>query len=85
MDIDIFESDPKTKFFEIIFNANKNLVENEIEKVFSELVCLREICEEKGVLQGEVLSFLALNPEKIENGLNDIYIEKMGDILSQNE
>lgn len=85
MDIDIFESSPKERFFEIIFNANKNLVENEIEKIFTELAILREICEKKEISKQEILSFAALNCDIVESGLNDIYIEKMGDILSQNE
>ena len=82
---DIFGGEPKDKFFDIVFNANRNLVENEIEKLFIELSCLRDLCEQKGINIDDVHTYQALNADKVELGLNDIYIGITGDILSQNE
>ncbi|EAK0826252.1 DUF2018 family protein [Campylobacter fetus] len=82
---DIFGGDPKDKFFDIIFNANRNLVENELKKVFIELAILRELAEQKGISDMDIKSFEALNADLVEDGLNDIYIGVTGEILSQNE
>ncbi|ANE35961.1 putative DUF2018 domain protein [Campylobacter iguaniorum] len=82
---DIFGGSPKDKFFDIVFNANRNLVENELEKIFMELVALRELSEEKGINMQDINSFLALRQDELETGLNDVYIGLTGDILTQNE
>ena len=82
---DIFGGQPKDKFFDIVYNANRNIVENELEILFSELVALRELAESSGITQTQIDSFKALNPDAMESGLNDIYIDITGKILTQNE
>lgn len=82
---DIFSGQPRDKFFDIIYNANRNLVENEIEKLFIELAILRELAEKNGVNHQDIKNFEAINQDKWQNALNDIYIGITGDILSQNE
>ena len=44
---DIFGGQPRDKFFDIVYNANRNIVENELEILFSELAALRELAENK--------------------------------------
>lgn len=82
---DIFGGQPRDKFFDIVYNANRNIVENELEILFSELVALRELAESSGITQSQINSFKALNPDAMESGLNDIYIDITGKILTQNE
>lgn len=82
---DIFGGQPRDKFFDIVYNANRNIVENELEILFSELVALRELAENNGITQAQIDSFKALNPDAMESGLNDIYIDITGKILTQNE
>ncbi|ARR02471.1 DUF2018 domain protein [Campylobacter vicugnae] len=82
---DIFGGQPRDKFFDIVYNANRNIVENELEILFSELVALRELAENNGITQSQIDSFKALNPDAMESGLNDIYIDITGKILTQNE
>ena len=82
---DIFGGHPRDKFFDIVYNANRNIVENELEILFSELVALRELAESSGITQSQIDSFKALNPDAMESGLNDIYIDITGKILTQNE
>ncbi|MEE3695026.1 DUF2018 family protein [Campylobacter sp. CLAX-7218-21] len=82
---DIFGGQPKDKFFDIVYNANRNIVENELEILFSELVALRELAESSGITQVQIDSFKALNSDAMESGLNDIYIDITGKILTQNE
>ena len=82
---DIFGGQPRDKFFDIVYNANRNIVENELEILFSEFVALRELAESSGITQSQIDSFKALNPDAMESGLNDIYIDITGKILTQNE
>lgn len=85
MDYDIFSQSPREKFFDIIFNANRNLVESELEKFFEKFVAMSEICDQNGFGERELANLILENQTRIQNGLNDIYIGLSGDILSQNE
>ena len=85
MDYDIFSQSPREKFFEILFNANKNLVENELEKTFEKFIAMSEFCEKSGFGETAQNSFISQNQTLINERLNDIYIGLSGDILSQNE
>lgn len=82
---DIFCGSPRDKFFDIVFNANRNIVENELEKLFCEFIALKELCVQKDIDESEIASFAANNPQVIEDGLNDVFIGITGNILSQNE
>ena len=85
MNYDIFSQSPREKFFEILFNANKNLVENELEKTFEKFIAMSEFCEKNGFDEIAQNSFISQNQTLINERLNDIYIGLSGDILSQNE
>ena len=85
MDYDIFSQSPREKFFEILFNANKNLVENELEKTFEKFIAMSEFCEKNGFDETAQNSFISQNQTLITERINDIYIGLSGDILSQNE
>lgn len=85
MKYDIFSQSPREKFFEILFNANKNLVENELEKTFEKFIAMSEFCEKNGFDEMAQNSFISQNQTLINERLNDIYIGLSGDILSQNE
>ena len=81
MDYDIFSQSPR----DILFNANKNLVENELEKTFEKFIAMSEFCEKNGFDEAAQNSFISQNQTLINERLNDIYIGLSGDILSQNE
>lgn len=83
--MDIFDASPREKFYDIIFAANRGIVENELDRLFSRLIALEALCEKAGVSESAVDSFIASNAFEIEQELNDIYIGMSGDILSQNE
>ena len=85
MDYDIFSQSPREKFFDILFNANKNLVENELEKTFEKFIAMSEFCEKNGFDETAQNSFISQNQTLINERLNDIYIGLSGDILSQYE
>ncbi|MGP1484673.1 MAG: DUF2018 family protein [Campylobacter sp.] len=82
---DIFSQNPRDKFLDILFNANRNLVANELDKIFENFIAMKELCEQNGISETAITDFISQNQILIEEGLNDIYIGLSGDILSQNE
>lgn len=80
----IFEGTPREKFYEIMLNAEGDLVKQEIEKMLSRLVALEELSEKKGISEGEIYTYMLENSDEIEMGLNDKFIEFAYNIVSQN-
>jgi len=61
------------------------IVYNEIDKIFEKFVAMSELCEKYGIDEDEIRNFIVSEQDKIYNGVNDLYIELSGEILSQNE
>ncbi len=88
-DDDLFGGTPTKKYFDILFNANRNLVEYYLTQNLEKIAVLEHLLEEKMDedidLEKIVRNFAINNPEIIEKKLTDLYISDMGNILSQNE
>jgi TPP-dependent indolepyruvate ferredoxin oxidoreductase alpha subunit len=88
-DDEILGGTPKSRFFDIVFNANRNIVEKEIEEIIEWMGALELIIEEKCNLdvEKEVRNILydESKKEQLEQKVNSLYIEYMGKILSQSE
>ena len=85
-DDDAFVGTPKSNYFAIAKTANQNIVEMEIEKMFRRLAVAEKLLEEKG-LEGEyeqMIKDTVIDPE-IDNGVNSIFIELVGNIVTQCE
>ncbi len=86
---DIFTGgSPKAKFFDIVYNANRNLVENELDKLVTRLCALEELLEEKmgeDEMEEELKKMCYLPSEELENAKASKYIELTANILTQNE
>lgn len=86
---DIFMGSPRSKFFDIIFNANRNLVEHKIETLLERYVVMEKMLEEKlgedVDVQRIVDSYIIENPDEMHNLKKDMFIVSVGDILTQNE
>ena len=78
---------PKDKFFEIIFNANKNLVVEELEKVFERLAALEILASEcyGDELEQKINEVKFNRSEELEQEEFDFYIHTMANILTKNE
>jgi hypothetical protein len=82
----MFMGTPKSKFFDIVFNANRDLVEGELEDVIERMCLLEMIAEEMGVDIEQKLMELKFNKsEELESKKFDAFISSMGNILTQNE
>ena len=78
---------PKDKFFEIMFNANKNLVIEELEKVFERLAALEILAQEcyGEELEQKINEVRFNRSEELEQEEFDFYIHTMANILTKNE
>jgi hypothetical protein len=87
--MDFFDENktPKDKFFEIIFNANKNLVTEELEEVFKRLAALEILAEEcyGDEVEQKINEVIFTKSEELEGMETDLYIDTMSKILTKNE
>lgn len=83
---DIFEGTPKDKFFDILYNANRELCVAEIDKLVKRCVALETLAQDKFQdLDKEVLALIFGEEEKLDSGVKNYYMDMMASILSQNE
>jgi len=86
---DIFSvGSPKKKFFEIVYNANRNLVELELDKLVERLCLLEMMLEEQigeDELENEIQKYTLSHSVELDNSKISKYIELTANILTQNE
>ena len=84
---DIFMGSPRSKFYDIIYNANKNLVADEIDNLLARYVILEKMLEERGVNVDDIdktaRSYVV--EHDISNETNSLYLELTGNIVTRNE
>jgi len=87
-DDDYMVSNPKDNFMSIIKTANQNIVSNEIEKVFARLALAEKILEENNLEQqyeNQLKSFAITDPKEYDARVNSLFIETVGNIVTQCE
>jgi len=83
---DIFSGSPKSKFFDVIFNANNDIVRNELEKLVYRLAAMEVAMEKQGIdVDMAIKEVNYENGSEVEDAAKNIYIVTVGDILSQSE
>ncbi|QCD44896.1 DUF2018 family protein [Campylobacter mucosalis] len=80
--MDIFNSTPREKFYEILQNANRNLVADEIDVILQKFIAMSMILEQTNP---NLQSFINENLDQIYSSLDDMYLHISGEILSKNE
>lgn len=85
---DFFMGSPKSKFFDILFNANKELVKTKLLEIVDRYSAM-EILLEKRVgaeaLDGMIHTVLMDETDAVVEHNNDLFISSVGAILTQNE
>ncbi len=84
---DIFQGSPKSKFMDIVFNANRDLVQNELERLMIRLAAMEVMLQES---QGEdieraIKSMEFERADEIDMTVKNLYMISVGNILTQNE
>jgi len=86
---DIFSGEtPKKKFFDIVYNANRNLVELELDKLVERVCLLETMLEEhidEEVIEKELKTRTVTQADELDNCKSSKYIELTANILTQNE
>jgi hypothetical protein len=82
----MFMGTPKSKFFDVVYNANRNLVEQEIEDIIERMCLLEMIAEEnEEELEQKLAELKFSKSQELEDRKFDAFINSTGNILSQNE
>jgi hypothetical protein len=87
-DDDYMMTTPAQNFFQILRTANRNIVEMELEKLIERLAVAEKILEEKGLeeeYERQVRDLCVTDPSGLENRKNSLFIETVGNIVTQCE
>jgi hypothetical protein len=86
---DIFSGgSPKSKFFDIVYNANRNLVELELDRMVERMCLLEMMLEEQmgeEAMEREILTRTFSQSFELDECKTGKYIELTANILTQNE
>ncbi len=84
---DIFGGSPRSKFMDVVFNANNDIVRQELEN-FIEKVAVMELMLEEHVgedIDRAVENYKAAHLDEVSTKTKSLYVELMGAVLSQSE
>lgn len=84
---DILMGSPKSKFMDVVFNANNDVVRAELENFIDKVAAMEMMLENEvgDDVQTQVERFIASNRLDVDTKAKSLYIELMGTILSQSE
>ena len=86
-DDDIFFGSPKSKFFDIMEQTHRDLVEDEIDKVIEKLAILELILSQDKDEDFDINSYLEefkkMNQEDVNSMKKGLYMEFSGEIISR--
>ncbi len=86
-DDDIFFGSPKSKFFDIMEQTHRDLLEDELDKVFEKLAILELIVGQGKDEDFDINSFLQdfknENQDDVNSMKKGLYMEVSGDIISR--
>jgi hypothetical protein len=84
---DLFMGSPKSKFMDVVFNANNDIVRNELENFIDKMAAMELMLENHigDDIDSEITRFMASNQLDVDTKAKSLYIELMGTILSQSE
>jgi hypothetical protein len=84
---DIFGGSPKSKFMDVVFNANNDIVRQELSR-FIEKVAVMELMLEEHVgedINRAVKQYYIENQDDCDIKAKSLYVELTGEVLSQSE
>jgi len=86
---ELFGGTPHKKYFDILFVANRNLVEDNLTNLINHTAALEMLLEDilgedKDILE-LTKNYIYKNQDKINERTKNLMIEGMGDIVSRNE
>jgi len=86
---DVFVGSPRSKFYDIIHTANKNLVADEIDMLIERYLVLEIMAEQKGVdvdnIHNIAKSYCVSNASEVESRKMSLYMDLTANIVTRNE
>ena len=83
---ELFGGSPRKKFFDVIYNASRSLSKQEIDLLLEKLAIFEMLLGDKVEnLEQVIYNMRVEKADEIKQRVNDLYIEVMGNILSNNE
>ena len=84
---DIFMGSPRSKFLDIVFNANRGLVDAELERIIERMAVLELMLnvDDVEVLEKKIAQYAFENMDVVQTKVKSLYIESMGNVLTQSE
>lgn len=88
-DDEIFGGTPEKKYYDILFTANRNLVQNELnenlDRIAAMEMLLEEMMGEEKDLEKILFNYMINNRDAIDERRMNLYIVGMGNIVTRNE
>lgn len=84
---DIFLGSPRSKFLDIVYTANRNLVEEQLDKMVAKMAAMEILLEEKmgDYWDREIDTNEYSRSAEVEEKIKSLYIEFTGEIVTRNE
>ena len=84
---DLFLGSPRSKFLDIVYTANRNLVEEQLDKMVARMASMELLLEEKlgDYWDRELPTNSYERSAEVEEKTKSLYIEFTGEIVTRNE
>jgi len=85
---DIFGGSPRSKFMDVVFNANRSVAANELQKIIERMAAMEKLLGEAmddATLERRIKQLQFEEADAVNAIAKEFYIESMGNILSQSE
>ncbi len=84
---DVFLGSPRSKFLDIVYTANRNLVEEQLDKMVAKMAQMEILLEDKmgDHWDRDLVTNTFERSAEIEQKIKSLYIEFTGEIVTRNE
>ncbi len=85
---DVFTGSPRSKFLDVMFHANRDVAEHELCKMVESLAAMEMILSEHysdDELEKKIRSYGFERADELDMKSKSLYIELMGNVVSQSE
>ena len=85
---DIFGGSPRSKFMDVVFNANRSVAANELQKIIERMAAMEKLLGEtmdEATLERRIKQVQFEEADAVNALAKEYYIDSMGSILSQSE
>ncbi|MBD3800701.1 DUF2018 family protein [Sulfurimonas sp. HSL-1656] len=85
---DIFGGSPRSKFMDVIFNANRSVAEGELQRLIERLAAMEKLLGQTmddATIDRTIKQLQFEEADAVNDMAKELYIESMGNVLSQSE